>query len=285
MVIAVRDALPDELGLIAGRGSYPTTLAESARGQGVRRLVTVAFEGETDKRLETLSDETTWIRVGQLGSMLNALRDSGVKHTVMAGQLAPTKLFKVRMDKMMRDLLQDLPERNAQTIFGAIGDRLADIGIELLPASVFMESAMPAPGPLSARRLTESEQSDIELGVRVAKETSGLDIGQTVVVKQGTILAVEAFEGTDAAIERAAKLGGPGAVVIKMSKDQHDMRFDIPVIGIKTIELLARVQASALAVEAGRSIILEQADVRILADKHAIAVISIDTSGQEVADG
>jgi DUF1009 family protein len=203
----------------------------------------------------------------------------------MAGQLAPTKLFKVRMDKMMRDLLQDLPERNAQTIFGAIGDRLADIGIELLPASVFMESAMPAPGPLSARRPTESEQSDIELGVRVAKETSGLDIGQTVVVKQGTILAVEAFEGTDAAIERAAKLGGPGAVVIKMSKDQHDMRFDIPVIGIKTIELLARVQASALAVEAGRSIILEQTDVRILADKHAIAVISIDTSGQEVADG
>ena len=285
MVIAVRDALPDELGLIAGRGSYPTTLAESARVQGVRRLVTVAFEGETDKRLETLSDETTWIRVGQLGSMLNALRDSGVKHTVMAGQLAPTKLFKVRMDKMMRDLLQDLPERNAQTIFGAIGDRLSDIGIELLPASVFMESAMPAPGPLSARRPTESEQSDIELGVRVAKETSGLDIGQTVVVKQGTILAVEAFEGTDAAIERAAKLGGPGAVVIKMSKDQHDMRFDIPVIGIKTIELLARVQASALAVEAGRSIILEQADVRILADKHAIAVISIDTSGQEVADG
>ncbi|MDA0322619.1 MAG: UDP-2,3-diacylglucosamine diphosphatase LpxI [Verrucomicrobia bacterium] len=279
------DALPDELGLIAGRGTYPTTLAESARGQGIKRLVTVAFEGETDKRLEALSDETTWIRVGQLESLLDALRDSGVKHAVMAGQLAPTKLFKVRMDKMMRDLLQDLPERNAQTIFGAIGDRLADIGIELLPASVFMESAMPAPGPLSARHPTECEQSDIELGIRVAKETSGLDIGQTVVVKEGTILAVEAFEGTDAAIERAGKLGGPGAVVIKMSKDQHDMRFDIPVIGIKTIKLLARIKAGALAVEAGRSIILEQEDVMILADRHNIAVIAIDTSDREVAHG
>jgi DUF1009 family protein len=247
--------------------------------------VTVAFDGETDRHIEELADETTWIRVGQLEALITALQGSGVRHAVMAGQLTPTKLFKVRMDKMMRELLQDLPERNAETIFGAVGERLSSVGIELLPASVFMESAMPGAGILTARHPTDSNQIDIRLGIRVAKATSDLDIGQTVILKEGTILAVEAFEGTDAAIERAGELGGPGVVVVKVSKDQQDMRFDIPVIGLKTIKLLARIKAAALAIEAGRSIILEQDEVMQVADKNEIAVVAIDADGSEAGDG
>ena len=250
--------LPEHLALIAGKGAYPRLLAESARTQGVQRLVAIAFRGETDSAIRHVVDETHWLHVGQLTRLLDTLKLTGVRHAVMAGQITPTNLFRVRMDRAMFDLLRSLPQRNAETIFGAVATALHTVGVELLPALAFMEAHMPAAGNLSARAPTTVELSDIALGQTVARTTSGLDIGQTVVIKQGTILAVEAFEGTDETIARAGKLGGAGIVVVKIAKPGHDMRFDIPVIGDRTLRLLRKVKAGALAVEAGRAILLER---------------------------
>ncbi|MDD4871869.1 MAG: UDP-2,3-diacylglucosamine diphosphatase LpxI [Kiritimatiellae bacterium] len=254
----MNSSAPDVLGLIAGKGVYPLLLAESAKKQGIKHVFAVAFKGETERAIEKYADEVQWIHLGMLEKMLDALSTSGVKHAVMAGQITPTHLFNLRMDSKMLSLLKNLPVRNAETIFGAVAGELKSIGIELMPASMFMESHMPEAGLLSRREPTEVEKNDIEIGLKVARTTSGLDIGQTVVIKQGTILAVEAFEGTDETIERAGRLGGQDAVVIKVAKQGHDMRFDIPVIGLHTMKLLKQIRAGTLAVEAGRAILLER---------------------------
>ncbi len=266
----------EQLGLIAGRGAYPLLLAESAKKQGVRRLVAVAFRGETERTIERLADEVHWLNVGQLNALLDILRASGVTRAVMAGQITPANLFRVRLDRRALALLARLRVRNAETIFGAIGDELKSAGVELLPASRFMESAMPAPGLLARRAPTPEERADIELGCKVAKTTSGLDIGQTVIVKRGTILAVEAFEGTDETILRAGRLGGAGAVVVKTAKRGHDMRFDIPVVGLQTLKALRKIKAAALAVEAGRTILLERGKMSAEADRLGLAFLAVE---------
>ena len=268
--------LPTEIAIIAGKGAYPRLLAESAREQGVKRICAVAFKKETDRRIEDVCDEVTWIYLGQLGALLKALKATGIPHAVMAGQITPTHLFRVRMDAKLIEVLKSLPERNADTIFGAIGDELKAIDIDLLPASSFMQAHMPTEGVLSKREPTGVEMNDIRIGFHVAKATSGLDIGQTVVVKHGTILAVEAFEGTDATILRAGKLGGTGAVLIKVAKPGHDMRFDIPVIGLHTVRSLKKAGIGAVAVEAGKAIVLERGEIIRRMDALDIAFTVID---------
>ncbi|MBT3194019.1 MAG: LpxI family protein [Verrucomicrobia bacterium] len=274
--------LPSKIAIIAGRGAYPLLLAESARTQGVTRVVVIAFKKETDPRITSVADDVHWISMGQLGRMLEALAQTGVKHAVMAGQITPTHLFRVRMDAKMLSILKQLTTRNAETIYGAICKELTEMGIELLPASSFMEAHMPAAGQLTTRAPSDVEMNDIRMGFMVAKTTSGLDIGQTVVVKEGTILAVEAFEGTDAAILRAGKLGGAGAVLIKVAKPGHDMRFDIPVIGLKTVKSLRKAKIGAVAVEAGKAIILERAEIIRRMNAMGIAFIAVDASTQEL---
>ena len=269
--------VPDSLAIIAGKGAYPIALAQSARAQGVKRIYAVAFKGETDRALDRLVDAMDWIYVGQLGALLDRMKNSGARVAVMAGQITPTNLFRVRMDRPMIELLGRLKERNADTIFGAIGEELKKVGVELQPASLFMETSMPAAGLLSRRTPTAEEQSDIALGLRVAKATSGLDIGQTVVIKQGTVLAVEAFEGTDAAIRRAGELGGEGAVVVKVAKRGHDMRFDIPVVGLHTMKTLRKAGIRVLAVEAGRTILLERELVVQEADRLGVSFLAVPT--------
>lgn len=276
------DAHPqiETLAIIAGKGAYPLELAKSARAQGVKRLYALAFKGETERALARLVDRVEWIHVGQLRALLDGLQRSGARAAVMAGQITPTNLFRVRLDRPMIELLGRLKERNAETIFGAVGEELAKIGIELAPASLFMESAMPAPGRLGARSPSQEEEADIQLGLQVAKATSRLDIGQTVVLKRGTILAVEAFEGTDAAIRRAGELGGPGAVVVKVAKRGHDMRFDIPVVGMHTFKTLKKAGICALAVEAGRTILLERERLIAEADRLGLAFVAVPTEDQ-----
>lgn len=268
---------PEALGMIAGKGVYPLEFARSARAQGVRRLFAVAFKGETERALEKLVDEVRWLHVGQLQAMLDAFRESGVRQAVMVGQITPSHLFNLRPDRAMIELLARLKQRNAETIFGAVGEAMKGVGVDLAPASLFMESAMPAAGLIAARTPTPEEQIDIDLGLQVAKATSGLDIGQTVVIKRGTILAVEAFEGTDATIRRAGELGGEGAVVVKVAKRGHDMRFDIPVVGMHTFKTLKKAGVSALAVEAGRTILLERERLREEADRLGIAFVAVPT--------
>jgi UDP-2,3-diacylglucosamine hydrolase len=275
--------VPDKLTIIAGKGAYPRLLAESAHLQGVRHVAAVAFRGETDKHLKAVCDELHWVYIGQLGRLLDAIAATGARHAVMAGQITPTHLFRVRMDGRMMALLRSLPERNAETIFGAIGNELRAIGVELLPASSFMEAHMPRAGSLTQRAPTDDERRDIALGFTVAKASSGLDIGQNVVLKRGTILAVEAFEGTDAAIKRAGKLGGPGAVVVKVAKQGHDMRFDIPVIGLNTVKSLHQARCAAMAVEAGKAILLEREAVIARMDALRICLVAAapTATGQE----
>jgi len=268
--------VPEELAIIAGRGIYPLSLAESARRQGVRKIFAAAFKKETEPGIEKLSDETQWFNFGQLGAVLEAIKASGIKHAVMAGQISPISLFRLRPDAKALALLARMGQRNARTIFGAVCTEFAAIGVQLLPAWRFMENSLPKAGQLSRRAPTERENKDIELGRRVAKSVSGLEIGQTVVVKEGTILAVEAFEGTDEAILRAGRLGGPGAVVVKAARSGHDMRYDIPVVGLKTMKVLKKISASALALEAGRTIMLEPEKIIAEADRMDLALVAAD---------
>ena len=188
--------IPETLGIIAGRGSYPWQLARSAHAQGVKRVVAFAFRHETSLLVQHYADETRWLWLGQLQALLDAIQAAGVTQVVMAGQIKPTRLFSLRLDRLALSALRALPERNAHTIFGAIADLLQGVGATLLPASSFMETEMPSAGLLSSRPPTDRELADLRLGALVAKTTSGLDIGQTVVVKEGTVLAVEDFGGT-----------------------------------------------------------------------------------------
>ena len=272
-----------ELALLAGKGDYPLLLAQSARRQGVERIVAVAFRRETDRAITRYVDETHWVYLGQLQALLDAFRKTGIRHAVMAGQITPTHLFNLRLDRAALAMLARLRERNAHTIFGAFCDELKGIGLELLPAYLFMEDAMPSAGLIAQRPPSPEEDADIALGIEVAKATSGIEIGQTVVIKRGTILAVEAFEGTDEAILRAARLGGPGIVVVKVAKQGHDMRFDIPVIGTRTLKTLRKARAAVLAVEAGRTILLARKELARQADRINLCFTAVPTVDSKTA--
>lgn len=274
---------PRELGVIAGRGAYPGLLANAAKGEGVTRVFAVGFKHETDRGLARVVDEMVWVRLGQLSALLAAVRGSGIRGFVMAGQIRPRHLFHLRMDRRMVGLLRGLRRKNAETIFGAVADELREAGTELLPASMFMESAMPPAGQLTARAPDAAQQRDIEFGVGIAKSMSALDVGQTVVVKDGTVLAVEAFEGTNETIRRAARLGGKGVVVVKVAKRGHDRRFDIPVIGMHTVILLRKVRAAVLAVDAGRTILLEKERLAAAADRAGFCMVAVDTGEEELS--
>lgn len=266
----------DSIGLIAGNRSLPLVFARQARSLGVKRLVAIAFEGETDPGLTSLVDETVWLKVGQLSKMLAAFTDRGIKQCVMAGQIAPKNLFDFRPDLRAMALWLRLKEKNAHTIFGAIADELKKEGVELIEATPWLEPLMPGPGFLLGPKPSPEQQADIEFGFRIAKETSRLEIGQTVVVKAGTVLSVEAFEGTDPCLTRGGGLAGRdgGAVAVKVAKIKHDMRFDIPCLGPQTLQCCVAAQISVLAFESGRSLLLEQETCEALAKKNKLTVMT-----------
>ncbi|MEO6871221.1 MAG: UDP-2,3-diacylglucosamine diphosphatase LpxI, partial [Chthoniobacterales bacterium] len=213
-----------------------------------------------------------WLRVGQLGKLLNFFRGAEVKHAIMAGQIAPGNLFNLRPDLKAMMLLARLRQRNAASIFGAIADQLGNNEIELLPATTFLGHLLAPIGHIAGPKLKEREESDIAFGFEIAKQLSALDIGQTVVVKSGTVLAVEAFEGTNEAIRRGGSLGKRNAVVIKVTKPNQDMRFDVPVIGTETLRIAAEAKVRVIAVEAGRTLLLEKAALTDLAERLKISL-------------
>ena len=267
----------ESLGLIAGNRSLPLLFAKEARRQGVKRLVAVAFEGETDPALASLVDDIVWLRVGQLSKLISAFTDRDIKHCVMAGQIAPKNLFDYRPDLRAITVIMRLKERNAHTIFGAIADELKRDGVELIEAIPWLKPLMPAVGFQLGPKLSQAQRADVEFGLRLAKEVSRLEIGQIVVVKNGTALAVEALEGTDKCLTRGGELAGPdgGAVAVKVARDKHDLRFDIPCLGPQTLEVCAAARISALAFEAGKSLLLEQETCERLASKHKIALATV----------
>lgn len=265
------------LGLIAGNRRLPLLLAQQARRMGVRRLVAVAFEGETDPALAGLVDEIVWLRVGQLSKLIAAFTERGVKQCVMAGQIAPKNLFEVRPDLRAMAMLLRLKERNAHTLFGAIAAELKAEGVELIEATPWLRPLMPGPGFRAGPSPSAGQQADVQFGFRIAKEISRLEIGQTVVVKAGTVLAVEGFEGTDACLRRGGELAGQagGAVAVKVAKEQHDLRFDIPCVGPQTIETCANAGVAVLAVEANMTLLLEQEELERLARARSVTVTTV----------
>jgi len=266
---------PETLLIIAGNGRYPFQLAEAARRNGVKRLCVAAFENETDPSLAGLVDDLRWLKVGQLGKLVSYAKETGARQAIMAGQIAPKNLFDLRPDFAALLLLAKLKERNAETLFGAVADSLAKDGIELLPATTFLEEFVAPEGHFAGPKPRRRVHDDIVFGLRIAKEVSRLDIGQTVVVRNGTVLAVEGFEGTNEAIKRGALLGRGQAVAVKVSKPNQDFRFDVPVIGPLTLEAGAEAGLSAFAIEAGRTLLIEPDRLRALADEHKISIIGV----------
>lgn len=271
------DTAVESLGIIAGNRSLPLEFARQARALGVRRLVAVAFEGETDPALASLVDDVVWIKVGQLSKMIRAFTERGIKQCVMLGQIAPRNLYEVRPDLRAMGLLLRLKEKNAHTIFGGIADELKKDGVELIEATPWLKALMPGNGFLLGPKLSSEQRADVEFGFRIAKEVSRLEIGQTVVVKDGTVLAVEGFEGTDKCLARGGELAGKsgGAVAVKVAKVNHDMRFDIPCIGPQTLETCAAGKISVLAFESGKSLLLELDACASFAQRHKITVTTI----------
>ncbi len=263
----------DHLAIIAGNGLYPQLLASSARAAGVKELGAIAFIGETDSQLTRFVDEISWLHVGQLNRMLAVLRGWGATRAIMAGQIAPRNLFDLRPDWRALLLLAKVKQRNAETIFSAIGAELEKIGVTLLPATTFLESSLAAEGQIAGPKLSRRQEDDVEFGWNVAKQIASLDIGQTIVVKTGTVLAVEAFEGTDDALRRGARAGGGKAIAIKVAKPNQDMRFDVPVLGVETIRVASDAGIAVIAIETGRTLLLEKDSVVNAANKAGIAII------------
>src|SRR5258708_38533531 len=198
--------IPEVLGIIAGNGVYPQLVAAAARKAGVKKIVAAGFTDETDPLLRQHVDVLEWMRVGQLGRLLKFFRAQHIHHAIMAGQIAPKNLFDLRPDMKAMMLLGKLKERNAESIFAAIADELAKIDIDLLPATTFLEDSLAQPGLIAGSKLSPRQEHDVELGWNVAKEIARLDIGQTIIIKKGTIVAVEDLEGTNEAIKRGGKL-------------------------------------------------------------------------------
>ena len=269
------------LGLIAGRGGLPLAIARSARARG-RPVAVVAYWNETDPRIASEAAALTWLLPGQIGAALAALRSAGVCEAVLAGGVAKGSLVRgadaLRLDDDARALLARLADRRDGSILGAIADYLADGGIRLLPQAGLVPELIAGPGSLCAKSPEEAQLRDIAFAWPIARAVADLDVGQTVIVKDGAVLAVEAIEGTDAAIRRAAAFG-PGATVVKVARPRQDPRFDLPTVGPETIAVLAEARAAALAIEAGATLVLEREVTAAAADGAGIALLGVPRGG------
>ena len=265
--------IPEVLGIIAGNGVYPQLVAAAARKAGVKKIVAAGFTDETDPLLRQYVDVLEWMRVGQLGRLLKFFRAQHIHHAIMAGQIAPKNLFDLRPDMKAMMLLAKLKQRNAESIFAAIANELATLEVDLLPATTFLEDSLAHCGLIAGPKLSLREQEDVELGWKVAKEIARLDIGQTVIVKNGTIVAVEGLEGTNEAIRRAGVLARDGTVMVKVAKPNQDMRFDVPVVGAETIRVATGAGLRVIALEAGKTLFLQRDEIADLASAASISIV------------
>jgi UDP-2,3-diacylglucosamine hydrolase len=267
----------ETLGIIAGDRSLPLVLAQEARAKGVRKLVAIGFEGQSNRALEPLVDEMIWLKLGQLNKLIAAFQERGVNQCVMVGKIAPKSFFDARPDLRVISAVLRLKEKNAHTLFGAFADELKKDGIELIEPTRWLQPIMPPVGFHLGPQILDEQREDVAFGFRMAKEVSRLEIGQSVVVKKGAVLAVEGFEGTDKCLLRGGELAGKegGAVAVKVAKEKHDMRWDIPCIGEQTLETCAAARLSVLAIEAGKTLLLDQERVESLAGKNRISVVSV----------
>lgn len=268
----------NKLAIIAGSGDYPRLLAEGAHKAGVETVDVVAIRGSTARATVKAADHVRWFTLRESVKSLKKIAADGYDGVIMAGQISPMSIFRGGFDREIQKWLDELKVKNAHTIFGKLIEKFTVLGLNVLPASLYMDDSMPGAGALTKRTLTASEASDVAHAMKVAHDVGLHDVGQTVMVKEGMVLAVEAFEGTNAAIKRGGRLSGRGgAVVFKAAREGHDFRFDIPVIGLKTMKMVKKAGATALAFQAGRQIVLEKEKVIAFADKHGIAIVGMES--------
>jgi len=266
------------LGLIAGNGAFPFLVLDAARRLG-HAVTIIAVEQEASPDLQAAAAREPqarfhWVALGQLGRAIELMQAAGVTRAVMAGQVKHTSIFSGAMpDRLLLSVLLKLRSRNTDALISAVADVLRDHGIELLDSTSYLTPLLARPGVLTARPPSADERDDLAFGYRMADEIAGLDIGQTLAVKSAAVVAVEAMEGTDAVIERAGRLAGPGTRIVKVAKPKQDMRFDVPVVGVPTIEAMRAAGATALSVDAGRTLLLDGDDAIRAADAAGICIV------------
>lgn len=272
-------------GLIAGNGQFPFLVVDGARAAGIS-LSVVAINEETDPRMTDVADDVTWVGIGQLGKMISYLKKRDVSRVIMAGQVKHVQLFSGAMpDLRMVKMLWNLPRRNTVALIGGIADELAKEGIELIDSTHFLQDHLAPEGVITKRSPTEIELANVKYGLDIAGEIVRLDLGQTIVVRGKACVAIEAMEGTDATIRRAGELANGKLTVIKVAKPAQDMRFDVPVIGIPTIETMIAAGATCLSVTAGKTLIFDRDEMIALADQNKITIFGSpsETKSSEIA--
>ncbi len=268
----------EALTIIAGDGDYPAIMAAGARQAGVKRITALAIRGAANRwRLKPLVDEWVPVGIGELERVRAWCAEHRGVALTFAGGVPPTSMFATRLDALSRSLLAQLNARHAHSIIGKICEVLSEAGVRVISAASFMDEALPLSGVLTQRAPDAREEQDIALGHRVAMQIAALEIGQSVVIKAGAVVAVEALEGTNTTIQRAGKLGGPGCVLVKVAKDGHDMRFDIPAFGLRTLKRLHQAGFSAVALQAGRTLFLEREAVLAQANRWGMAIRIVDS--------
>jgi UDP-2,3-diacylglucosamine hydrolase len=260
-------------GLIAGNGRFPFLVLEGARNQGIEMAV-LALKEEASPELAQAAKRVQWVSLGELSKAIEFLQSEGVTRAVMAGQVKHNKIFSaIRPDWKLAKLLISLPRKNTDSLIGAVAKVLEEEGIQLVDSTLFLKPLLPDAGVLTRRTPNEHEAADIAYGLGVARQIAAMDIGQTVVIADRACVAVEAMEGTDETMERAARFAnGRPLVVVKVSKPKQDMRFDVPVVGLPTVETMRRAGATALAIDATRTLIFDRAKLIELADTAGIAI-------------
>jgi DUF1009 family protein len=262
------------LAIIAGNGKFPFLVLDAARSLG-HDVTVIAIKEEAAKDLEQAAAGLPfhWVSIGQLGTFLSILKDAGIATAVMAGQVKHVKIFGIVPDATAMKLLFKLGTRNTDSLIGAVADLMREHGVELINSTQFLEPLLAGPGPLSARAPDEDERKDLEFGYRMADVIAGLDIGQTVAVKHQAVVAVEAMEGTDETIGRAGHLAGPGVTIVKVAKPNQDMRFDVPIVGLATIQAMRIAGARCLSIDAGKTLIFDRDAFFASANDAGIAVV------------
>jgi hypothetical protein len=264
-----------KFGLIAGNGKFPFMVLEGAKQAGAE-MVVVAIREETDPAIESLANAVMWVGIGQLGKMIRFFKDRGVEKAIMAGQVKHVQIFSRAIpDARMLKVLLKLKRRNTDALIGAVARELESEGIELIDSTFFLQDHLPQPGVLTKRKPDDHEKEDIEYGLELAREISRLDLGQTIVVRSKACVAIEAMEGTDETIRRAGRLARQRLVVIKVAKPDQDMRFDVPVVGIPTINSMVESGATCLCLTAGKTLMFDGEEMIKLANAEKIAIVAV----------
>ena len=266
----------EKIGLIAGNRKFPLLFAASAKKKGYT-VIAIAIKGDTSASLRKLVDKIYWLSLAEFHKIFAIFKSEGVKNVVMAGQVSPFRLFSKEINKSqeLKQILASLKDKKADTLFGAVAQRLEAEGFSLLDSTTLIEEHLPKKGTLTKLQPDFDTWEDIYFGLNLAKAVADLDIGQTVAVKSKAIVAVEAFEGTDNLIRRAGKIGRGKIVIVKVSKPKQDMRFDIPVVGLKTVKNLAKAKARCLAFEADKTLFIDREKSLELADKKGISIVAV----------